>query len=117
MREFRLSLTELLFVTPKAFAGNPCTFRHGAEFGPSYFWMAHPSQATIGTCNHVLATNQPRIANQTVGDQLGMLHEVAKMTHHSGHQYLAIGKLDLFPDSPLMFMAGVRGLDREHTDI
>src|SRR5262249_41880838 len=110
-------LRKLRFATPEAFAGNPCTFRHGAELGPGYLRVTDPPQSAIGTRNHVLAADQLRIAYQALGDQLRVLDEVAEMSHHAGHQHLAIRELPLFPDSPLMFMTRVRGLDREHTDI
>jgi len=82
-------LQKLLFVTLKAFAGNPCTFRHGAEFGPGYLRVTDPSQPAIGTCNHVLAANEPRKPHETLRDEFGMLDNVARVAHVSTNDAVA----------------------------
>ena len=41
-----------------------------------------------------------------------MLDEIRGMPHDAGNEHLPLGQLDIFPHAPLMFVAGVGGLNR-----
>ncbi len=76
--------------------------------------MADPrADPAIGAGEHVFAADQPGIAHQPLGDEIGMLDEIGAMADDAGDQGGARRQFRLLEDAPLMLVAGIGGLDGE----
>ena len=79
--------------------------------------MDAPAEAAIGAGNDVLAPHDLGESQDAVGDELGVLDDVGGMADDTGDQDLPVGQLDVLPDSPLMRMTNIAGLDRERAGV
>src|SRR5437764_7215994 len=78
-------------------------------------------EAAIGGGDDVLATHELRVAHDALGDQLGMLHDVAGVGDHAGADHFAFGNLDALEQVILVLVARIgrleavgAGVDLEH---
>src|SRR5215469_1979347 len=100
-------------LSPKDLGRTAGTFRHCLELGPANRRVADArAEPAIGPCEHVLAPDQPRIAHQALGDQIGVLDEIGAVADDAGDERCVSGKLYVLEDAPFVLVAGVRGLDR-----
>lgn len=60
----------------------------------------------------MLAAYEAGESHQALGDELRVLDNIGGVADHTGNEDLALRKLDLAPDLPLVLMARVTGLDR-----
>src|ERR1700674_1747738 len=102
--------------SPKLLARDPSAFGHGLQLCPHDRGMNAPvelllGEAAIGAGDDVLAPDEPGEPEEAVGHELWMLHDVRAVAYDAWGQYLAFGQLDVFPDSPFVFVAGIGGLD------
>ena len=75
--------------------------------------MADPrAEPAIGAGQHVLAADQAGVAHQPLGDEIGVLDEVAAMPDDARDQCRAVRKFHRLENPPFVLMARVRGLDR-----
>ena len=51
--------------------------------------------------------------DDAVGDQLGVLDDIGRVTDDTGDQDLAVGQFDVLPDLPFMRVTDIAGFDRE----
>src|ERR687897_2837810 len=76
--------------------------------------LADPrTKAAVGSGDDVVAPDQPRVAADALGHQLGVLDEVGGRVDHPGDEYLAGWQLQVFEDLPFM---GVPGIGRFEGD-
>jgi hypothetical protein len=78
------------------------------NFGPIERLRREPA---VGTGHDILATNQLANREKPLGDQLRMLHDVARVCHHARANYVAFGQLDAFESMIFMLMAGIGGFN------
>ena len=64
-------------------------------------------EAAIRGGDHVFASDQLGVAQDALGDQLGMLHDVAGVGDHAGTEHLARGNLDAFEQVIFVLVAGL----------
>ena len=69
-------------------------------------------EAAIGTSHHAVATHQLRDPHEPLRDELGMLDDVRVMRDDPGNQHASLGKADVLPQRPLVFVARVGLLDQ-----
>jgi len=97
---------------PELLGRHSCAFSHRLEFRPTYLGMTDSrSDAAVGPGHDILTAHDLGVAHQAISDGLRMFDEVAVMSHDSRNQYLSVRQLDVFPDAPFMFMAGIRRFD------
>src|SRR5262244_820541 len=98
---------------PELSRGQARAFHERLELRPGDLRMAHArAETAVRTGDHVLAADQPGVADDSLGDELGMLHEVAGVADHAGDEDLALRQLHVLPHAPLVLVARVGGLDR-----
>ncbi len=74
--------------------------------------MADPrADAAIGTGDDIFLADDLGVTHQAIGDRPWMFDEIAVVADDAGHEHLAIRQLHLFPDAPLMIVAGIGRLD------
>ena len=109
----RLKLTS----SKQFFAGKRRTLDERLEFGPHHrrgyaLDDIHLRETTIRAGNHIFRTDQFRVANNPIGHQPGMFHSDRMVRDHSRNQDLTRRQFAILPDSPLVFMPGICGLNR-----
>ena len=63
--------------------------------------MADPrAEPAISAGKHVLAAEQPGVAHQALGDQVGMLDEIGAVADNAGDERRALRQLCLLEDPP-----------------
>ena len=97
-------------------ACDPGAFDHCFQLRPHDSGMNAPvelflGKAAIGAGNDVLAAHQASEAQDALGYELGVLHDVCAVADDSWGQNLAVRQLDVFPDAPFVFVARIGGLD------
>src|SRR3989475_7827009 len=87
-------------------------FHERLELRPRDLRMADTrSETAVRPRDHVLAPDEPHVLHEALGDELGVLDEVAGVADDAGNEDLAGGELDVFPHPPLVIVARVRRLD------
>src|SRR5262249_22926384 len=82
--------------SPELAGGEPRAFRHGRELQPHYARVivvesdARGSKSTISTGDDVFATDDLRVAHDPLGDQLGILPALPRLTHNPPPDYPAV---------------------------
>src|SRR5438477_190111 len=71
------------------------------------------AETAVGTGDDVLATDQLRVADQPLSDQLGMLAVVSGGVQHARNQDFAVWHLDVFEDRPLVLVPRIGRLKRQ----
>src|SRR6185312_11558508 len=97
---------------PERAACQLCALAQRLELGPGDLRMDAAAQAAIRAGDDALAPDRLRIGDDPVGDQLGMLDHIGRMTDDAGDQQLAVRKPRLAPDLPFVLMADIACLDR-----
>ena len=104
--EFRLP-------SPQLFCRDARAFGHRFEFRPGNLRIADSrSEAAVGAGHHVLTANDPGITHQAFGDDFRVLDDVGGMADDAGDDHFALRKFHIFPNTPLVLVARVGGLDR-----
>src|SRR3989442_4737491 len=86
-------------------------FHERLELRPRDLRMADTrSETAVRPRDHVLAPDEPRVLHEALGDELGVLDEVAGVADDAGNEDLAGGELDVFPHPPLVVVTRVRRL-------
>ena len=75
------------------------------------------ADSTIRAGDHILAADQLGVADETLGDEIGMLDKIAAMADNAGNQCCVFGQLYVLKDAPFMLVAGIRCLDRVAADL
>src|SRR5687767_10253314 len=84
------------------------TLGHRLELRPDDRGMADTlAESTVRTGDNVLTTDDSRVADQALGDQLRVLDEVAEVADYARNQQLPLGQLHVLPDPPLVLVARV----------
>src|SRR2546425_9462708 len=87
-------------------------FHERLELRPRDLRMADArSETAVRPRDHVLAPDEPRVLHEALGDELGVLDEVAGVADDAGNEDLAGGKPDGFPHPPLRIWTPGRRLD------
>src|SRR5215469_17035958 len=68
-------------------------------------------EAAIGACDHVLAADQLRKAQEPLGDELGMLDDIAGVGDDAGNEHLAFRDLDALKEVVLVLVPRIGGLE------
>src|SRR5579859_849272 len=77
---------------PQRGRGAPGAFGHGGEFGPDDLLVADArADAAVGAAGDVFLTHDSGVPQQSLLDQIRMLHQIRSVTDHTGHQDLAFG--------------------------
>src|SRR4029453_5566058 len=66
----------------------------------------------IGAGDDVLAADETRVEKDAIGDELGVLDDIASVTDDAWNKDLACRQLGFFPDLPFVFVSRICGLDR-----
>src|SRR5262245_7575638 len=103
---------------PKLLARQPCPLGEGSKLCPHHVGidcrLADPGAvAAVGAGDDVLAPDQPSVASDALGDQVGMLDEVRFGFDHARDQHFSLGQLHPLEQGPFVRMARVGGLERE----
>ena len=69
------------------------------------------AETAIRAGDHVLASDDPRVAHEALRHQFRVLDQRDTMRHDAGQQHLALGQLDVLPDRPFMIVPRVRRLE------
>src|SRR5579862_5340325 len=68
-------------------------------------------KAAIGAGDDVFTADYASETKDAFGYELWMFHDICTVTDYTGGQNLALRQLDVLPDAPFMFVAGVGGFD------
>src|SRR2546427_2297028 len=68
-------------------------------------------EPTIGARDHALASDHLRVADQTLGDQLGVLDEVGRRVQHARDDHPVVRQADLAEHDPFVLVTPVRALE------
>ena len=69
------------------------------------------SDSAVGARNDIFAADDFRKSHEAIGDCLGMLDEVAVMSHDPWDKDFPVGSLNFSHTPPLMFVARIRCLN------
>src|SRR5205814_9570567 len=69
------------------------------------------AEAAIGRGDDALTYDQISKAHDALGDKLRMLDNIRRMADHARQDQLVIGKFDLLPYLPFMFVADIARLE------
>src|SRR3712207_6565715 len=69
-------------------------------------------EPAVAPCDHTLAPHQFGVGHEPLGYELGVLHDVARVTDHPRDEHLAVGELDVLPYVPFVRVAWVSRLKR-----
>ena len=67
------------------------------------------SESAVRAGHEVLLTDDVGVAQQALGYELRMLHEIAGVADDSGDEDRALRQGNVLPDGPLVLVAGVGG--------
>ena len=68
-------------------------------------------KAAIGAGDDILAPHEPREAQNAFGYEFGVLHDACAVADDARGQDLAFRQLDVLPDAPFVFVAGIGALE------
>src|SRR6516162_1172140 len=74
-------------------------------------------EAAIGARDHVLATDQLRKAQEPLGDELGMLDDIAGVSDDAGNEHLAFRDFDALKEVVLVLVPRIGGLEAERPGV
>jgi len=77
--------------SPELTADQCRTLRQRFELGPGDVRVDAPAEPAIGRSDDPLAADQPRKAQDAVGNQLGVLDDVGRVTDDPRQDQLAVG--------------------------
>src|ERR1700680_4862494 len=102
--------------SPKFFAGNSRALGHGLQLRPHDRGVYSPvelllREAAIRAGDDVLAADQPRELEDAFGNKLRMLDHVGAVADNAGRQHLAVGQLNVLPDTPFVLVARISRLN------
>src|SRR5262249_61683500 len=66
---------------------------------------------------HVLASEEPRVADDALGDELGMFHHVGGVADDTRDEHLARGQLHILPHLPFVLVTRIGALDHVGADV
>src|SRR5262245_2997792 len=97
---------------PQSLAGEARALRERLELCPHDRGVDAPveralREAAIRSRQYILAADEPRVADDALGDELGMLDHVGGVADDPGHEQLADGQLCVLPHRPLVLVAGI----------
>ena len=72
-------------------------------------------EPAIRACEDVLAADQPRVAGEPFGDQVGVLDDVARVRDDAWNQGPVVRQPDRLPDVVLVLVTGVCALERKYS--
>src|SRR5713101_3074060 len=104
---------------PELASGEPGTLRQGRELQPYRRRVdivepgARGGEAAIGAGDDVLPSHDPGEADDALGDQLGVLHQVGGVADHARDQDHPGRWLELLEDVVLVLVPRISGLERE----
>ena len=109
----RLSVPARWCSVPQLARRQPCAFGQGGKLQPSDARMGvvesqgGGGEAAVGARDDVLTPDELGKANDTLGDQFRMLHEICRMADHAGNDDFFRGQFDLLEDMILVLVARV----------
>jgi hypothetical protein len=68
-------------------------------------------KAAVAARNHALSSDPFSKTDDSLGNQLWVLNDVAAVGDHAGNQYFSFGQLDVFPYPVLVLMTGICRLE------
>src|SRR5581483_1825484 len=99
-------------------------FRLGAQFCPLNGGMnaarhGRLREAAIRARHHALAADDFGEADQTLGDEFGMLYDVGDVADDAGNEHAVLGNLHVLPDSPFVLVPHIAGFEliRAHAQL
>src|SRR5882672_3618259 len=104
---------------PELASGEPGTLRQGGELQPYRRRVdvvesgARGGEATIGAGDDVLPSHDPGEADDALGDQLGVLHQVGGVADHARDQDHPGRRLPLLEHMVLVLVPRIGRLERE----
>src|SRR5712692_5837025 len=102
---------------PKLGSGEPGTLRQGGELQPYRRRVdvvepgARRDKATIGAGDDVVPSHDPGEADDALGDQLGVLHQVGGVADHARDQDHPGRRLELLEHMVLVLVPRISGLE------
>ena len=89
------------------------TLAERLEFRPRDVGVHSPAEAAVGRGDHALGPDDLREALDALGDELGVLDQVGRVSDDAWHQHEIVGNQVrvLLPDGPPVLVARVRGLE------
>src|SRR5579863_1015102 len=69
-------------------------------------------EAAIGAGDYILAAHEAGKTQNAFSHKLRVLHDVRAVADDAGGQDLAFRQLDVLPDAPFVFVAGIGGFDK-----
>src|SRR5271167_265627 len=90
---------------PELMAGQCRALRQCLELGPSDLRVDAPAKTAIGRGDDLLAADCIGKAQDTLGDQFGVLDDVGGVADHARQDQLAVRELDVLPYLPLVLVA------------
>src|SRR5215470_17217915 len=117
------SISSAVMVTlrllPELLGGQPRALGHRLELGPRDLGLddvdgpREGREAAVGPRDHALAADDLGVADEPLGDQLGVLDEVGRRVEHARDDHAIVGQPDLAEHDPFVLVSGVRALERE----
>src|SRR6185312_14657381 len=68
-------------------------------------------ESAVSSANDILSSHDLCVLDESVGDELGCLEKVRRVTDDAWDQDLAVGQSHIAPHIPVGFMANVCGFD------
>src|SRR5215469_2998452 len=97
---------------PEDLARTTGTFDHGFKFRPADRVVSDfRAEAAICAGDNIFTANNLGVADEPLGDEIGMLDKIGAMPHNAGYQGGALWQLHRLEDPPFMLMARIRALD------
>src|SRR5579864_7245833 len=89
--------------TPEDLGGAARAFGHRLELGPADRFVADAcAETAIGAGQHILPPDQPGIAYEALGDEVGVLDEIGAVADDPRDERRALGQFHLLEDAPFV---------------
>jgi len=98
--------------SPERSRGQLRALRQHLQLCPGDIRMHAAAQAAICAGDDVFSAHQTRKTRDSFGDQVRMLHHIGRVADDARNKNLAVGQLDVLPNTPLVLVPRVRGFDR-----
>src|SRR6267143_4301608 len=102
---------------PQPSRGQPRAFGHRLELGPGDLGLdlvhrpREGREAAVGARDHPLASDDLRVADEALRDQLRVLDEVGRGVEHARDDHAVVGQADLAEHDPLVLVARIGALE------
>ena len=97
--------------------GQRCPLRQRFELGPSDVRVNASAETAVGGGDNPLLADKVDKAKDALADGLGVLDHIGGVADDPRQDQLAVGKLNVLPDLPLVLVADIAGLERIGTGV